>query len=344
MGGSLLGMAGAWAADYGEASDPYTSKIGGVPDWPIPVNSDLIRCGACATPLCLLAQVYAPLSHHRTLFVLACLSTQCPATSFRVLRLQTTAPVDAAQPSSPPVSLLSDDEDQSHLDFQHLGKALLQAATLASNTKPKKKPRKKRLSSPPTPLQHHVPVLPCFYIYAQEETSREDLSSLGFSSLSIQGNATHVEDPSHAEETWENEHYEYDKALTADRTYLKFMKRLDANPEQCFRYSYGGRPILAAADEIDPGSCRLCGRQRQFEMQLMPPLLYFLQEGLGDQRHLVEKWDWMTLIVYTCPQSCCAEIEQRKSNNKGWIVAEEAIVAQCEEPMPVQLGVEKIIA
>lgn len=43
-------------------------------------------------------------------------------------------------------------------------------------------------------------------------------------------------------------------------------------------------------------------------------------------------------------QSCCEEIEQLKSNNNGWTVAEEAVVAQCEEPIPVQLGVEKVIA
>ncbi|KAL5065542.1 hypothetical protein RYX36_027279, partial [Vicia faba] len=116
-----LGIPGPWANDYREPSDPFTTKIGGFPDWPIPIdaiNSDLLQCSTCANNISLVAQICAPLSHHqhRVLFIFGCVSPKCATTSCRVLRLQKieTPDIDTSQHKQPTeVQILNlEDEDE----------------------------------------------------------------------------------------------------------------------------------------------------------------------------------------------------------------------------------------
>ncbi|CAH8391143.1 unnamed protein product [Eruca vesicaria subsp. sativa] len=356
MVGILLGLPGQWAEDEFESSDHYTTKIGGFPDWP-PIQDNVIKpellnCCSCGSNLSLVAQVYAPIStqKERTLYIFGCLIPKCEASeqSWRALSVQKAIPIEktdlpiASPKDTPKAHWLDDDgddDDEEDFDFESLAKAIAEAATtVASNSKkPKSKPSGNATSSgtkakPSSPFKVETgAVLPCFYIYTKEEKVAKDVESvsMSYSSLCIKDKETSKSGESEGEEVWEDEKYEYDKALNADRTYLKFQKRLDANSEQCFRYSYGGKPLLAREDLKCPDKCRGCDSPMIFEMQLMSPLIYFLHEAVVDEgmKQSLDSWDWMTLIVYTCSKSCAMAV------NGEWVVAEECIAVQYEKPM-----------
>ncbi|KAJ4760360.1 Programmed cell death protein 2-like [Rhynchospora pubera] len=370
MGEVILGMPGQWAHDYREKADHYTSKIGGLPDWPdldIPVSGKLLLCDLCGGKLCLVAQIYAPLSmaersiDERVIYVLGCMKKDCGSNpqSWRVLRLQRCKqdieskdePLKAEQPEeestsvaedkptsqSSSVKVCDDEDSDSDIDLDDLAQALEQAATLASNSKKQDgtKHTRKIVEGPVAKKlidDLTTPVLPCFYIYSQRNSSEGRMDKANFvggSSISLK----EIEKSSGNEsegESWEGEAYEYDKALGADRTYLKFKKQLDAYPEQCFRYSYGGNALFPVANVPKPGACKICGSARRFELQLMPPLLYFLQEASDDSSNFsINGWTWLTIIIFTCPKNCCSgTCDEKSSNSCRCIVEEEAIVIQ----------------
>ncbi|ESQ31391.1 hypothetical protein EUTSA_v10004393mg [Eutrema salsugineum] len=372
MVGILLGLPGDWAEDELESSDHYTTKIGGLPDWPpLPdhtLRPEILNCCSCGSRLSLVAQVYAPIStensdiKERTLYIFCCLMPKCGTSeqSWRAFSVQKAMQVKESSEiadlsvASPPDTTSKTDwldeedgDDDEDFDLESLAKAIAEAGTsAASNSKKQSKKPSGNASSgtkaKPSPLKSETRVVdqmkvetgvvvPCFYIYTKEENVSKDVDrfSMNYSSMSIKEKETSNGDESETEEAWENETYEYDKALNADRTYLKFKKRLDANPEQCFRYSYGGKPVLATEDLKSPDKCGHCDSPMIFEMQLMPPLIYFLHEGVVDKelKQSLDNWDWMTLIVYTCSKSCANAV------NDNWVVAEECIAVQYEKPM-----------
>lgn len=361
MGRVFLGMPGPWADDNREASDHYTAKIGGLPDWPSPLmdwGSDFLKCSICGNKLCLVGQVPAPITsgnlkvEDRVLYIFGCIAPKCGSSplSWRAIRIQRSCEekesnstcCDMGMAATPSVSPGENnwwndlDENDEDVDLEELGRALAEAATVTSSSKKLNRQEnseevaKLSLSRPISrQVDDSIPVMPCFYIYTLEEPYSKDATSacLNYSSLSINVD-NHVR-----EEVLDEESYEYDRALMADRTYFKFKKRLDAYPEQCLRYSNGGKPLLATKEIGDPGRCKLCGGPRQFEMQLMPPLLYFLHEAADDsQKDALENWNWMTAIIYTCSKSCY-DSQNEEFRSGDWIVAEEAVLLQCEKSL-----------
>ncbi|KAL7613358.1 hypothetical protein Lser_V15G07818 [Lactuca serriola] len=353
MGEVMLGMPGLWADDNSEAADHYTTKIGGVPDWPFLhsiIKPDLLKCDSCGEKLCLVTQIYAPISsttmttEERVIYIFSCIATACETKRWRALRVQGSSTDKDLNPSShdsvasPSTTKLQDDpwafndeeEDDDEIDLDAICKALNEATTLASASKTKKQNTLSDSIENPSPISlsrsidDKTPVLPCFYIYPKEENYLEDAAALN-KSESKHKIEEKKDDDNDEKESWIGESYEYDRTLHADKTYLKFKKRLDVYPEHCFRYSYGGKPLLATSEAGDPGRCLLCGEIRHYEMQLMPPLLYFLQEASKNQS--LENWDWTSVIVYTCSKGCAPSLKQECN---GWIVAEEVVVIQTE--------------
>lgn len=392
----ILGMPGPWAEDNCEASDHYTTKIGGLPDWPMAaeeINRDLLKCGECGGDLGLVAQVYAPLEtdrlyiEERTLFIFGCPLANCGISplSWRTIRVQKDTPyaessqlgvangrsmLEASSSSDHSTTSIqlsdratgeeqhqnfdmdewweddiwrpeTDGEDgdgYGALEMQELGRALQEAGYMAAHHPENQNGGSHSLSEEANVieagiLESNLPVLPCFYIYSQNEShpSRGSRAvtalhaSLDFEERQNYG----YEDV--GEEDWKGEEYEHGRALNADRTYLKFKKRLDCHPEQCFRYCRVGQPLLANKDQVDPGVCPLCGGPRVYEMQLMPPVLYYLQQACKDlpSTHSANNWDWLTLFVYTCAQSCSGPTGNN-SGEKEWLVVEEATIIQYE--------------
>ena len=134
---------------------------------------------------------------------------------------------------------------------------------------------------------------------------------------------------------WEGETYERGEATHADDAYLRFNRRLARAPEQCMRYRAGGLKVLwPTRTPPKPTSCEMCGAERVCEIQLTPALLTDVEDALamykGDRKLLANEddllaWDWQTVCVFTCPNSCVPEGEDDVS-----YVREHVVVAESE--------------
>lgn len=88
-----------------------------------------------------------------------------------------------------------------------------------------------------------------------------------------------------------------------------FQARLRREPSQCLRYAYGGAPLWptsgakrrAAPALAKVPNCRVCGAARVFELQLVPALLWQLQQQLQQNALFV---DFATVLLFSCPKSC----------------------------------------
>ncbi|KAL1967593.1 hypothetical protein VTN77DRAFT_3108 [Rasamsonia byssochlamydoides] len=126
-----------------------------------------------------------------------------------------------------------------------------------------------------------------------------------------------------------------------DKTFLRFSTRLSHNPEQVLRYEFRGLPLLYshtdAVGKLFPhrsqGSatsggantriprCNYCGRERVFELQLVPHAISVLEEGregigIGKDDAGME---WGTIILGVCAGDCGPEQEGVAGWREEWV-------------------------
>ena len=139
----------------------------------------------------------------------------------------------------------------------------------------------------------------------------------------------------------------YERLPPEERAFLAFTDRIKRSPEQVLRYAYGGVPMWSVPIHDDKGrqkqraagrhtqkggsehsfprvqSCA-CGRERIFELEVLPSVLFSLNVDMHAQTHpqptsngskttkedgMEQKMnnggmDWGALVVYSCPDSC----------------------------------------
>ena len=107
----------------------------------------------------------------------------------------------------------------------------------------------------------------------------------------------------------------------SDSLLVEFQQRVLREPRQCIRYGYGTTPLWPCRP---PSSFTVprcpCGAQRKFEMQLTPGLL-----SLVEEQNDMLAMDWVTVMVFSCEQSCDQSFEEVVYVVKGDVEGEKII-------------------
>ena len=133
-----------------------------------------------------------------------------------------------------------------------------------------------------------------------------------------------------------------------DKDFLRFSMRLGHNPEQVLRYEWRGTPLLyssgdpvgKALSSSSSGSgghvktasrgnagnkiprCESCGKERVFEVQLVPHAISVLEEGregIGFGPKDESGMEWGTVIVGVCAANCGLDQEGVVGWREEWV-------------------------
>ena len=331
----------AWAAS------PYISKIGGPPASFDGTTINSGKCRYCDAPLCLVAQIYAPLDFPRSVLIFGCNQTKCThhksPGAWRVVRLQDSRDTNPWGVNTPqmgqrcnnsalaacsiPTSVTSTEEEDEDWDALLATRDAVIASRAAStpttnggfggNAREVPSLRQHAAFSP------HAQLAPILLDVMDEPGPDADAAARHV----LQKYKHLVVDPVHGYTFGEKgddaeqpkfssrrslSESSFDTAKIDEET-VDFQIRLLRAPRQCIRYGYGTVPLWPCRPptEFDVPQCARCGGERHFELQLTPALLSF-----ADFADVV---DWSTILIYSCERSC--DVEGQCSEEYVYVVA-----------------------
>ncbi|XP_076320723.1 programmed cell death protein 2-like isoform X2 [Tachypleus tridentatus] len=302
----------------------FPSKIGGKPAWlsltDIP-SSSMLRCNVCNEPFVFLQQVYAPLNEkesafHRMIFIFVCKNPKCCSKNsnlnFKVFRCQLPRK-NKFYDYDPP------NETKENLKKWSVDKFLILCDVCGClGDKRCGRCHKKNYCSKEHQIldwksghrehcgcsNHTNFLLPEFELVMEHEKYSEEKEEKT-ESQKLEEYQKFLTSPKADDLVKDSKLFESELealALKSDKMYNKFKKRIANEPEQVLRYHRGGQPLWISSENIpkagDIPFCP-CGVPRQFEFQVMPQLLNYL-----NMDELEDSVDWGTLVVYTCSVSC----------------------------------------
>ncbi|XP_033325956.2 zinc finger protein RP-8 [Megalopta genalis] len=307
----------------------FPSKVGGKPAWlnlrDIPGEKDL-RCEYCQEPCIFLCQIYAPYednetAFHRTIYVFICKKPECCKLNengnLKVFRSQLPR-TNEFYSSEPPVE---EPDWRTDLNTSKWVKTCQVCGIYASNHCSKckqvnyccrihqvfdwKSTHKESCGTNRYVVTNSKILFPEYEIIIETEDEKEDNNE-----INSEKEKEEIEKYENMLEKGETGTFQDEDVQTEllsmakqkeDETFAEFRLTVDKYPDQILRYDRGGKILyISGESKIDEvPKCLECNQERQFEFQIMPQLLNFL--NLEDTLKCI---DWGILTIFTCKNSC----------------------------------------
>lgn len=316
-----------------------------------------------------LARIYAPLEksfYHRWIYLFACHHEQCvkSESSFRCFRImvpdsESMEKIDKKKKKAPHLlqSCFSGDFDQKAISLDAL-------SSMVDQMELSKKPLGKiveasRIKENSTKIQcHMISKSPSEFRVFVKEVNLEYRAESGLKNedrelahakqllKEYEKQNSLVASEIASEKEWAGEKYEKpSKIYEKTKCFRKFQRYLLNEPGQLLRYDFGGSPLFYDHDAVfrelkgnGPGYCSYCGKERIFELQIMPTALSLIEFMSQSPNGKIEEiagntLEWGTILIFSCPDNCDA-LGPKYYGSKINFKTSEAIIV--EEKVRVQ--------